>query len=112
MSSAVLGIGSELVVEGLDRLFKLVEPEVRESKVEVHFRVMRSFLEGFLENLDRLREFEFRLTEDTQTLQSLRLIRKCSQSLPVDLFRSGVVLALFEFSGLGEKASQRRGQGL
>src|ERR1051325_10344080 len=103
----VFRVGSQLVVKTREGFLEVIDPKVRHSEVEAHFRVQWIRVEDLLENFNGLRKLELSLVYDTQSLEDFRLAGKRGEALPIDLFRSRVILDFLELVGSGEKAFER-----
>src|SRR6267378_858044 len=85
----------KLTLKTIDRLVKVVFPQVRNPKVEIDLRISRVVGQYMLEQQNGIFESKFRLLQNSQALQGLKAFRSKRQGLLVDALRSGVVSGLF-----------------
>src|SRR6266851_5983149 len=93
----------ELTLKTIDRLVKVVFPQVRNPKEEIDLRILRVVGQYMLEQLNGIVEFKFRLLQNSQAFQGLMAFGSKRQGLLVDALRGGVVSGLFFAARLFEQ---------
>jgi len=119
-SATVLRVGFQFPVEGGEGLLELVYSKVRKPQIEINFGVLGRSVQHLLESFDGFRKLQFRLVNDTQSFENLRLVGVSFRRFEVNLFRSGIIIPLFSLGslpqvflgalGLGHKRAAKSGK--
>src|SRR6516162_1736692 len=99
MSAPITGIGCQLLIKGIDRFSKLVEAEIRQTQIEINFRILRRALKNCLKGLDGLLELQLGLIDNAEPLEDFRLVGIIMCRLLVDRLRCRKILLFLELSG-------------
>src|ERR1700674_1833002 len=93
----------KLTPKTIDRLVKVVFPEIRNPQEEIDSRISRVAGQYLMEQPDGIVKLKFRLLQNAQTLKGLKAVRSKRQGLSVNAFRSGIVSRLFFAARLFEQ---------